>query len=170
MMWRYSIVLALGLTALAQVPSKSGLKLGDLSVHDPFILAHAQSRTYYLYNSSGPRQTGRPRSGVLVYKSTDLENWEGPKVIFEVPDGLWANPAHGVWAPEVHEYRGKFYLLATLHNNDKLIDMPAEELLPGLPGQEGPPPPARHADLRRGRPRKGRSSPWATPRRRRWTI
>jgi hypothetical protein len=37
-----------------------------------------------------------------------------------------ANPRHGVWAPEVHEYKGKFYLFATLHNNDALLSAPPD--------------------------------------------
>jgi beta-xylosidase len=57
---------------------------------------------------------GKNRSGVVAYKSKDLETWEGPQIVFAVPDGLWANPAHGVWAPGIHNYRGKYYLFATL--------------------------------------------------------
>jgi GH43 family beta-xylosidase len=109
--------------------ARIGLKLGDFYLHDPFVLAHKPTRTYYLYNSAGPRQTGSGRFGLLVYKSKDLETWEGPRVIFEIPDGLWANPAHGLWAPEVHEYHGKYYLFATLHNRDKLLGQPPDELL-----------------------------------------
>jgi hypothetical protein len=51
--------------------------------------------------------------------------------LFVVPQGIWANPAHGAWAPEVHEYKGKYYLFVTLHNNDKLIpQQPPPELRP----------------------------------------
>src|SRR6478752_7168344 len=75
--------------------------------------------------ASGPRQ-GLGRSGVVTYKSKDLREWEGPFVVFTVPDGIWANPRHGVWAPEVHEYQGKFYLFATLHNNDAILSTPPQ--------------------------------------------
>ena len=37
--------------------------------------------------------------------------------MFAVPEGFWAE--QGGWAPEVHEYKGKFYLLTTLHNEKK---------------------------------------------------
>jgi hypothetical protein len=103
---------------------KTGLKLPDFYVHDPWILAHAESRTYYLYVSGRVVQDGQPRAGVVAYTSSDLETWAGPKPVFAVPDGLWANPRHGAWAPEVHRYRDKYYLLVTLHNNDRLIDQP----------------------------------------------
>jgi beta-xylosidase len=104
---------------------RQGLRLADVRVHDPFIVAHQPTKTYYLYTASGPRQ-GLGRFGVVTYKSKDLREWEGPFVVFTVPDGIWANPRHGVWAPEVHEYQGKFYLFATLHNNDALLSTPPE--------------------------------------------
>lgn len=104
---------------------KPGQRLSDFHVHDPFIVAHAPTRTYYLYTALGAR--GRlGRSGVVTYKSKDLRSWDGPYVVFTVPDGIWANPRHGVWAPEVHEYKGKFYLFATLHNNNAILATPPE--------------------------------------------
>ncbi len=32
--------------------------------------------------------------------------------MFEVPDGSSAGASAGVWAPEVHFYKGKYYLFA----------------------------------------------------------
>jgi len=103
---------------------KQGLRLADILVHDPFILPHKESQTYYLYTSAWPNITGLGRFGVMTYKSKDLLNWNGPYVVFVVPDGVWANPMHGTWAPEVHEYKGKYYLFVTLHNRDKIIAEP----------------------------------------------
>lgn len=100
------------------------LKLSDFYVHDPWILAHQESKTYYLYTSALPSDTGEDRYGVMTYKSKDLEHWEGPHIVFLIPDGIWANPAHGAWAPEVHVYKGKYYLFVTLHNRDKIINRP----------------------------------------------
>ena len=106
------------------VPAVKTLKLADIPVHDPWILAHQETQTYYLYTSAGRRDTGDGRSGVKVYKSKDLQNWQGPYIVYRVPAGIWANPAHGVWAPEVHFYNGRYYLFITLHNRDKIIDNP----------------------------------------------
>lgn len=122
-----------------QQPLRTGLKLSDFHLHDPFILAHAANKTYYLYNAVGPRQTGSNRSGVVVYTSKDLESWDGPKVVFMVPDGIWANPADGAWAPEVHEYQGKYYLFVTLHNNSSLIDEPVPVTHPIYEGKPAAP-------------------------------
>lgn len=117
----------LAVSLCAQVPVEQGLTLHDFYLHDPWILPHEESQTYYLYTSAGPRQLGETRSGVVAYKSKDLETWEGPHVVLKVPDGIWANPAHGAWASEVHFYRGKYYVFVTLHNRDTLIEQPAEE-------------------------------------------
>ncbi|MBD2869973.1 glycoside hydrolase family 43 protein [Paenibacillus arenilitoris] len=101
---------------------RAGHKLADIPAHDPFVAADAASGTYYLYTAASPRLTGLDRYGVLAYKSRDLANWEGPLVVFRVPDGVWANPRHGAWAPEVHAYRGRYYLFVTLHNNDRPLE------------------------------------------------
>jgi len=103
---------------------KQGLRLADILVHDPFILPHKESQIYYLYTSAWPNITGLNRFGVMTYKSKDLLNWDGPYVVFVVPDDVWANPMHGTWAPEVHEYKGRYYLFVTLHNRDKIIAEP----------------------------------------------
>jgi hypothetical protein len=100
----------------AQLPVQEHLKLDGFRVHDPWILADQPSQTYYLYTASGPQASSQHRSGVVAYKSKDLETWSGPYLVFEVPDGSWADPVAGVWAPEVHFYHGKYYLFATLNN------------------------------------------------------
>jgi len=105
---------------------RQGLHLSELPVHDPFVVAHEPTGTYWLYTSASPRETGERRFGVMAYTSRDLVEWEGPHVVFEIPDGTWANPMHGAWAPEVHEYEGRFHLFVTLHNNDSIFAEPPE--------------------------------------------
>ena len=122
----------------AQEPGEAGSDPSRFLLARPVdILPHEESKTYYLYTSAGPRQLGEARSGVVAYKSKDLETWEGPHVVLKVPDGIWANPAHGAWASEVHFYRGKYYVFVTLHNRDTLIEQPAEGMARQLPGQGG---------------------------------
>jgi beta-xylosidase len=112
-------------TSIGRLTAKTGLHLSEIRVHDPFILAHEPNRTYYLYTAVGPR-SGLDRSGVVTYKSKDLRSWDGPYVVFSVPDGVWANPRHGVWAPEVHQYKDAFYLFCTLHNNAEILSVPPQ--------------------------------------------
>lgn len=124
---------------VAQMPVRTGLALSDFYAHDPFILAYQPTKTYYLYVAAGARQLGGQRGGVVAYKSKDLLDWDGPYPVFEVPDGLWADPREGVWAPEVHFYRGKYYLLATLHNSGKLLPYADEAKLPMYNGRKAKP-------------------------------
>ena len=97
------------------------LHLLDFHIRDPWILADTASRTYYLYATNSDQVTGVHRAGVMVYKSRNLRNWETPFLVFTLPDGTWADPPVGAWAPEVHPYHGKFYLFVTLHNPSKII-------------------------------------------------
>ena len=90
----------------AQQTPKTGMKLGDFNLHDPFVLVHQPTHTYYLYNGAPRALTGGTADGVAVYKSKDLDTWDGPYSVFVIPQGIWANPTHGAWAPEVHEYKG----------------------------------------------------------------
>ena len=103
---------------------RQNLHLPEIRLHDPWILAHAPNKTYYLYTSNNRRATGVDRPGTMAYRSKDLLNWEGPFVVFALPEGTWASANQGAWAPEVHEYKGKFYLFTTLHNPDKIIAVP----------------------------------------------
>ena len=108
-------------TIVAQTAPAPGLtpvhivKLADQRLRDVFILADAPTQTYYLYNSYRRGPAGRP--AVVAYKSRDLENWEGPYVVFETPADFWAQ--RGIWAPEVHAYQGKYYLFTTFNTDDK---------------------------------------------------
>src|SRR5215475_4280693 len=98
------------------------MQLPQMPLHDPFILAYAPTRTYYLYTSNVPSLTQQKRVGTMVYTSKDLKHWTHPKVVFTVPENFWAE--QGGWAPEVHQYKGKFYLLTTLHNDKKPLPQP----------------------------------------------
>lgn len=115
-----------GLVAnVASATLRQNLRLSEIQVHDPWILAYASTRTYYLYTSNRGQATGVNRPGTMVYRSHDLRNWEGPLVVFVLPEGTWAanQPA---WAPEVHEYKNRFYLFTTLHNPGKIIAAPPQ--------------------------------------------
>lgn len=138
-MLRRTVLAAMaGLPALKWVSAaeaRTGLALSDFYAHDPFIVADEETRTYYLYTAMGPRQSGDGRASVVAYQSSDLESWSGPQTVFTVPDGIWANPADGAWAPEVHRYQGKFYMFVTLHNNSRLLDEPTPVTHPVYQGK-----------------------------------
>jgi beta-xylosidase len=106
------------------------LKRSDIYIRDPFILANTTTKTYYMYSSSyGYKGMPGKRMGVTVYKSKDLNNWEGPFAVFETGNDFWADTTAGCWAPEVHEYKGRYYLFATFSNSSiKLKDILSDKV------------------------------------------
>lgn len=91
----------------------------DLYIRDPFILPDPATETYYLYKSMTVRlKDGQSRRGVCAYVSKDLETWNGPTPVFHFPAGFWAD--RSIWAPEVHKYKGRYYLFVTFTSKDEL--------------------------------------------------
>jgi len=95
------------------------LLLPQMQLHDPFIVADQTSETYYLFTRNETAMTGNQRLGTMVYTSKDLKHWSRPRVVFALPEGIWANG--GAWAPEVHAWNGKWYLFTTFHNEAALL-------------------------------------------------
>lgn len=90
----------------------------DVRVRDPFIVADPSSGLYHLYRAFGDGSAPDSR-GVLVQRSPDLVHWSEPSVVWSAP----AAPAvQAVWAPEVHAWRGRWYLLVTLTGRELLSD------------------------------------------------
>ena len=87
----------------------------DINIRDPYILPDAKTGVYYMYQSSSTQHDGKWYGGVVAWKSRDLKTWEGPVRVFDVPHDNWITG--GVWAPEVHKYKGKYYLFATLNSD-----------------------------------------------------
>lgn len=112
----------MGLDLACAKGQSAEMLLPQMPLHDPYILAYAPTKTYYLYTSNVASLTGEHRVGTMVYTSKDLKHWTRPKVVFSVPEGFWAE--QGGWAPEVHAYHGKFYLFTTLHNDKKPLPQP----------------------------------------------
>lgn len=93
-------------------------KLEDIYIRDPYIVPVKETKTYYLYRTaSATSSKGKTIGGVEVFTSKDLKTWHGPKRVFTVPEDNWITGV--VWAPEVHRYKGKYYLFATLNSDIK---------------------------------------------------
>lgn len=116
------LLLFMGLDLACAKGQSAEMLLPQMPLHDPYILAYAPTKTYYLYTSNVASLTGEHRVGTMAYTSKDLKHWTRPKVVFTVPEGFWAE--QGGWAPEVHAYHGKFYLFTTLHNDKKPLPQP----------------------------------------------
>ena len=96
---------------------RTGVRLANERMRDACMWVDQTAGTYYLVTSSGYRGPSG-RAAVVAFTSKDLKDWEGPRVIFEVPADFWAQK--GIWAPELHAYRGKFYLFLTFNTEDLL--------------------------------------------------
>src|SRR5690606_41014250 len=67
-----------------------------LHVRDPYIVADQPSRSYFLYKSAPVKdKQGADASGVVAYRSKDLEYWEGPYVVYATPQDNWIKGA--IW-------------------------------------------------------------------------
>lgn len=71
---------------------------------DPFVLKDGHD--YYLSCTGGKRYEGF--SGFQMYHSTDLQNWDEPKIILDFKDVSWAKSM--AWAPSMVKHNGYYYL------------------------------------------------------------
>lgn len=101
------------------VAADAPLLLPQMPLHDPWIVADPDSRTYLLFTRNEQAMTGDARVGIMAYRSRDLKHWSKPALVFALPQGTWARD--GAWAPEVHRWKGRWYLFATFHNEDAAL-------------------------------------------------
>jgi arabinan endo-1,5-alpha-L-arabinosidase len=87
------------------------VKLSDIHIRDPFVLPVPSERRYYLYGTMGEYAWTDSAVGIDCHVSADLQEWEGPYPVFRPPAGFWAD--RNFWAPEVHAYRGRYFLFAS---------------------------------------------------------
>ncbi|HWR11499.1 MAG TPA: glycoside hydrolase family 43 protein [Rectinemataceae bacterium] len=80
-------------------------------LRDPFVLARPAEGGYYLFGSTDEDIWRGPGRGFDAYVGADLESWEGPYPVFRPEPDFWGK--RNFWAPEVHEYRGAFYMFAS---------------------------------------------------------
>ncbi len=81
----------------------------DLYVRDPYIFI--ENGTYYLFGTFRPVYNENNHRRLCAYKSTDLENFEGPYYVYDTTDDFWGEKA--LWAPEVYNYKGLYYIFVT---------------------------------------------------------
>ncbi|WP_207434149.1 glycoside hydrolase family 43 protein [Sabulibacter ruber] len=101
-------------TAFAQATAVQPVnQKGQISLADPTIFFH--DGVYYLYGTV----EGNSGEGFLVYTSSDMKSWEGPK---GAKDGFALKKgdvfgAKGFWAPQVFYHKNKFYMAYTANEN-----------------------------------------------------
>ena len=97
-------------------PEQYGIvNLDSLRWRDMCVLADPVSKTYYIAGPGG--------RSVRCYTSKDLINWEGPNMIYTAPQDVWGDiPIISIWAPELHYYKGKYYLFLTFDTRNKFSE------------------------------------------------
>ena len=91
------------------------MKKDQINIRDPFIVY--ENEKYYLYGTRA-QNFGCKTNGFDVYISDDLTDWSDPIECFN-------SAKHGLsidvnWAPEVHKYKGKYYMFATFTQENGL--------------------------------------------------
>lgn len=113
------------------------LKRDEIRIRDPFILTDRENKCYYMYGTTALEKNSlQARNSFTMYKSYDLENFEEGRVVLDGGKlGFWADKDY--WAPEVHYYRGKYYLFGSCIADGKcrctqifVCDTPDGEFVP----------------------------------------
>lgn len=87
----------------------------DINIRDPFILKDGGK--YYMYGSTDKNIWSGECRTFSVYVSDDLEEFSAPIVVFESEDDFWSKENY--WAPEVHKYKGKYYMLTSFYTKEQ---------------------------------------------------
>ena len=88
----------------------------DINIRDPYILE--ENGTYYMYGTRG-KNFGIETGGFDVYTSTDLKTWSAPIECFDsIKYGMNGRVN---WAPEVHKYKGKYYLVFSIRGRARYL-------------------------------------------------
>jgi arabinan endo-1,5-alpha-L-arabinosidase len=82
----------------------------SIRARDPFILADATTKTYYLAVNNQP--------SFKLYSSKDLKNWKDESTIFTAGSDFWGKT--DFWAPDLISYAGKYYVFATFSGTNKM--------------------------------------------------
>ena len=89
------------------------VKVEDLRIRDPFVFV--EDGEYYMLGTTG-NDCWNAGSDLTLYKSQDLKVFE--KVTCLVDENTLSSYTN-IWAPEIHKYNGKYYLIVSVFNEDK---------------------------------------------------
>ena len=88
------------------------LKKDEIRIRDPFVLTDKENKLYYIYGTTALKEDISALNLFHVYVSKDLENFDGPFVVFDgAKQNFWGERDY--WAAEVHKYNSKYYLIGS---------------------------------------------------------
>jgi arabinan endo-1,5-alpha-L-arabinosidase len=110
---------------------------GDLETHDPALVKGGPGQNWYVF-STGDAAVGH--GGIQIRTSPDGHDWTYAGTVWDsIPSWITKEipGVNNLWAPEIHEYRGTYYLYyvaSTFGTNDSLIALATNTTLdPGNP-------------------------------------
>ena len=83
----------------------------SIRMSDPAVLADKNTGMYYMTGTGG-----------MMWRSKDLNLWEGPFRVTKFDKQSWMGPHPMIWAAEPYVIDGIYYLFATFTNRDVKID------------------------------------------------
>lgn len=89
------------------------MKRNEIHIRDPFVFV--EDGMYYLLGTTGDDPWGKA-SDLTLYQSRDLE--EFTKKCTMVTDNS-LDEYTNIWAPEMHKYNGKYYLIVSVFKQEK---------------------------------------------------
>ncbi len=114
----------LGQTASSTFTNPVTADGAPIHMGDPY--AFRANGSYFLIGTTSEHE------GFRMYKSEDLAHWSSLGWVLRKSPGFWASDLF--WAPEVHAYRGKFYMVYS----GLVATRPAPKLLLGLAVSDKP--------------------------------
>lgn len=91
------------------------MKNSEINIRDPYVIC--EEGKCYLYGTRAAN-FGKDVGGFDVYVSDDLENWSEPIECFNSIEYGMNRMVN--WAPEVHKYKGAYYMFATFTRENGL--------------------------------------------------
>ncbi len=91
----------------------------ELRIRDPFIYTDTENGCYYMYGTTDLQANSiAANHSFSVWKSTDLEYFDGPVELFNSAGGdFWGE--RDFWAAEMHVYRGRYYLFGSCKSDTR---------------------------------------------------
>ncbi len=91
------------------------IRRSDIQMRDPYVFV--ENGLYYLYGTTDPDCWHGAPVGFDVYIGDTLESFEYAGRAFAPSPGFWGT--QNFWAPELHKYRGMYYLFASFKAPDR---------------------------------------------------
>ena len=91
------------------------MKLQDIQMRDPFVFV--EDGRYVLLGTTDSNCWGEIGCGFNAFTSRDLLDWTPMGAVFERTPEFWGT--RDFWAPELHKFRGKYYLLASFKADNR---------------------------------------------------